>query len=97
MSSPPLLVSVVLPCLNEAETLDRWYPHGSQLRVQLLHGKNPDSVAILREEMLKCYQCHWTPTVEVAPILGAHTGGTLVGLSIGPADLFKEVPGIIMS
>jgi hypothetical protein len=33
----------------------------------------------------------------VAPILGAHTGGTLVGCSIGPADLFREVPGIVMT
>lgn len=77
--------------------LTRFYPEGSAVRVQLLHGKNPEGLAILREEMLKCFECHWTPTVEVAPILGAHTGGTLVGLSIGPADLFKEVPGIIMS
>jgi fatty acid-binding protein DegV len=65
--------------------------------VQLLHGKNPDAVAILREEMLKIYKCRWTPTVPVAPILGAHTGGSLVGVSIGAADLFKEVPGIVMS
>ena len=76
--------------------LTRFYPEGSAVRVQLLHGKNPDAVEILREEMLKCYQCHWTPTVTVAPILGAHTGGSLVGLSIGAADHFKDVPGIVM-
>jgi DegV family protein with EDD domain len=77
--------------------ITRFHPEGSALRVQLLHGKNPDAVEILREELIKCFECHWTPTVSVAPILGAHTGGTLVGCAIGPADVFKEVPGIVMS
>jgi DegV family protein with EDD domain len=77
--------------------ITRFQPEGSALRVQLLHGKNPDSVEILREELSKCFECHWSPTVSVAPILGAHTGGTLVGCSIGPADLFREVPGIVMT
>jgi len=79
------------------QLLTKFYPEGSDVRVQLLHGKNPDAVEILREEVMKCFKCHWTPTVAVAPILGAHTGGTLVGMSIGPAELFTEVPGIVMS
>ncbi len=72
------------------------YPEGTPLRVQLLHGKNPDAVEILREEMASRFECHWTPMVHVAPVLGAHTGESLVGLSVGPADIFKEVPGIVM-
>ncbi len=66
------------------------------LRVQLLHGKNPDAMEILRERMASTFDCCWTPEVNVAPILGAHTGGSLVGLSVGPAGIFKEVPGIVM-
>lgn len=73
------------------------YSDGSALRVQLLHGKHPEGLEILREAMASRFECHWTPTVSVAPILGAHTGASLVGLSVGPAELFREVPGIVMS
>lgn len=72
------------------------YPEGTPLRVQLLHGKNPDALETLRELMASRFDCHWTPTMNVAPILGAHTGETLIGLSVGPADIFREVPGIVM-
>lgn len=74
-----------------------FYPEGTPLRIQLLHGKNPEAIEILKELFQQNFECHWTPTVHVAPILGAHTGGTLVGLSVGPAELFKPVPGVIMS
>ncbi len=74
----------------------RKYPEGSPLRVQLLHGKHPDGLEILREAISSRFECHWTPTVAVAPVLGAHTGPTLVGLCAGPVDLFREVPGIVM-
>lgn len=73
-----------------------WYPEGTALRVQLLHAKNPDAVAILRELMLARFDCHWTPTAIVGPILGAHTGGSLVGMAVGPLALFQDVPGVIV-
>lgn len=72
------------------------YPEGTQIRVQLLHGKNPDAVEILRGLLSNQFECYWTPLVHVAPVLGAHTGESLVGLSVGPADIFKEIPGIVM-
>ncbi len=72
------------------------YPEGTPLRVQLLHGKNPEALEMLRERMAGMFQCHWTPASTVAPILGAHTGESLVGLSVGPACIFEEVPGIVM-
>jgi DegV family protein with EDD domain len=72
------------------------YPNNTALRVQLLHGKNMEAVEVLRECLTNRFECHWTPMVRVAPILGAHTGASLVGLSVGPADIFKDVPGIVM-
>jgi DegV family protein with EDD domain len=72
------------------------YPEGTPLRVQLLHGKNPDAVEILREQLVSRFECHFTPLVHVAPILGAHTGESLVGLSVGPADIYTGLPGIVM-
>jgi DegV family protein with EDD domain len=79
------------------DLLTRFYPEGTALRVQLLHGKNPDALDVLRDEVARRFECYWTPTMSVAPILGAHTGGSLVGMSIGAMDLFKDVPGIVMS
>lgn len=79
-----------------AEIVSRFYPVGTPLRVQLLHGKCPDALEILRDKMASMFECYWTPTANVAPILGAHTGKGVVGLSVGPADLFREVPGICM-
>ena len=79
-----------------AITIAGLYPEGTPLRVQLLHGQNKDAVEILREEMSSRFESHWTPMMHVAPILGAHTGESLVGLSVGPASIFREVPGIIM-
>ena len=73
------------------------YPEGTPLRIQLLHGNNTDAMEMLRERLANQFECHWTPTINVAPILGAHTGSTLVGLSVSPFDIFNEVPGIVMT
>lgn len=62
---------------------------GSRLRVQLLHGDNPEGVQLLQEKMNELFDCVWLPTVPVAPVLGAHTGPGLIGLSVGPASLFE--------
>lgn len=79
-----------------ADLAGKFHPEGTPLRVQLLHGKNPESLAFLRELMESRYPCHWTPTATVGPILGAHTGGGLVGMAVGPFHLFKDIPGIVV-
>jgi DegV family protein with EDD domain len=79
-----------------ADVVAAKYKEGSALRVQLLHGKNLEMAEVLREELLRRFKCHWTPTVSVAPILGAHTGGGVVGLGVGPYDLFCDIPEIVM-
>lgn len=73
-----------------ADVVAERYGSGKQLRVQLLHGNNPEGVALLREKMTERFDCLWLPTVPVAPVLGAHTGPGLVGLSVGPATLFED-------
>lgn len=74
-----------------ANSLLKYYPQGTDLRVQLLHGKNPEAVAILKENVGKLFNCYWEPTAVVGPILGAHTGKGLVGLCAAPMALFKEL------
>lgn len=75
-----------------ANTLLKYYSEGSRLQAQMLHGKNPEAVEQLKEMVGKMFECKWLPTVAVGPILGAHTGATLVGVCAGPAELF-ELPG----
>jgi len=64
------------------------YGDGARLRVQLLHGYNPEGLALLKEKMANRFDCVWSPTVAVEAVLGAHTGPGLIGLSVGPAALF---------
>ena len=66
---------------------------GSALRVQVLHGNNPEAAATLRTLVDKQFKCTWMPTEAIAPVLGAHTGPGLTGAFYGPMDLFREVPG----
>jgi DegV family protein with EDD domain len=67
-----------------------FYKPGSILRVQLLHGDNPDGVEILRERLKQVFEVVWEPVTAVAPVLGAHTGPTVVGLAVGPASIFEH-------
>jgi len=67
------------------------YHEGSKMRVQLLHGMNPSAVDLLNEAVDRVFDCVFLPTLPVAPVLGAHTGPSLVGMSIGGLDLFEEL------
>lgn len=75
-----------------AETVTRWIPEGSRLRVQLLHGNGLEATEVLRERMVQLFECQFLPTTVIAPVLGAHTGPGLVGMAVGPAELWNQVP-----
>jgi DegV family protein with EDD domain len=68
------------------------FPGEKAMRVQLLHGKNPEGVELLRKRLDQLFDCHYEPTVPVAPVLGAHTGPSLVGLAVAPLKTFDNVP-----
>lgn len=65
------------------------YATGSEMRVQLMHGTNPEMVAFLKENFDKAFRCTWLPTISVAPVLGAHTGGGVVAFAAAPIELFE--------
>jgi len=71
-----------------AESLTHFYPEGCLLRTQLLHGNNLLAGAQLREAVEKLFKCNWLPAISVGPILGAHTGPSLIGMSVAPAEVF---------
>ena len=77
-----------------AHTVENWYGStGEALRIQLLHGLNLEGVEMFREELTKrLSNIHWLPTANIAPVLGAHTGPSMVGCAVGPLNLFEALP-----
>jgi DegV family protein with EDD domain len=65
---------------------------GSSLRIQVLHGQNPEGAARLQELFEQHFDCHWLPTGIIAPILGAHTGPSLVGAAYAPLAAYPQLP-----
>ena len=68
------------------------HTEGSALRVQIMHGDVPDSVLLLQDLMNIRFECHWEPVVQIAPVLGAHAGPTLIGISYGALGAYKDIP-----
>jgi DegV family protein with EDD domain len=73
------------------EVVGTMFPEGKPLRVQLLHGQNPEGVEFLRQAISKKFVCQFDPVAIVAPVLGAHTGPSLVGLGVGDPEIFKDL------
>ncbi len=66
------------------------FPQGTVLRVQLLHGNNLGGVEMLRERISSLFECWFDDVVPVAPILGAHTGPSVVGMAVAPLHAFMD-------
>lgn len=61
---------------------------GASLRVQIVHGNNPEGVEMLQEKLASYLNCTFEETLAVAPVLGAHTGPSVIGAGFAPLDLF---------
>lgn len=75
-----------------AEHVTTQYAAGTALRTQVMHAFNPDGAQLLHQHMDKLFKCTWLPVGPVAPVLGAHTGPSLVGVAFAPLDAFPEIP-----
>ncbi len=65
---------------------------GTALRAQIVHGKNPLGVVRLRQELELHFDCHWLPTCQMNPSLGAHAGPTKVSVVYAPLKSYPELP-----
>lgn len=65
---------------------------GSALRVQVGHSHNPGGAAMLREQLERLFECTWLPVVALSPVLGAHTGPSMVGVAYAPQAAFADIP-----
>lgn len=73
------------------DMVQSWYPTGSSLRVQLLHANNLPGIEQFGSKLSELFDVTYLPPVQIGPVLGAHTGTGLVGLSVGPQAIFDEL------
>jgi len=78
--------------LKIADTVAHQYAPGTALRMQPLHGANPEGALLLKKKLEQLFKCTWLPTGPIAPVLGAHTGPGLVGLVYAPQAVFADLP-----
>ena len=70
--------------------MEKTYGEGARLRVQLLHGDNQKGLDLLKTELDHHVEAHYEETLHIAPVLGAHTGPSMIGLSAAPMDIFEN-------
>jgi DegV family protein with EDD domain len=75
-----------------ADVVGNFHLPGASLRIQLIHGDNLEGLEILRQKLCQTFDCHFDPIVNVAPVLGAHTGPSVVGMAVAPIEAYKDVP-----
>ncbi len=68
----------------------KYNPYG-KTRIQLLHGYNLEGLELLKAAISEQMDCVFEQVSEIAPVLGAHTGPSMVGLSAGPLSLFEPL------
>jgi DegV family protein with EDD domain len=73
-----------------AVLMEKMYGEGARLRVQLLHGDFPKGLEMLKEELAQHVEAIYEETLHIAPVLGAHTGPTMIGLSAAPMSIFEN-------
>lgn len=65
-------------------------PTNTPIRVQLIHGNNLEGIAMIRERISELFDCTFDDVIPVAPLLGAHTGPSVVGIAAAPLHIFKN-------
>lgn len=70
--------------------MEKLYGEGARLRIQLLHGDYPKGLEMLKEELDQHIDAVYEETLHIAPVLGAHTGPSMVGLSAAPMTIFEN-------
>lgn len=75
-----------------AEHIASQYKPGTALRTQVMHAFNPEGAELLRQKIDALFKCSWLPVGPIAPVLGAHTGPSMVGAAYAPLDAFPEIP-----
>jgi DegV family protein with EDD domain len=70
----------------------RKYGAGASLRLQAGHSSNPGGLSMLCDLLERTFDCHWLPSASISPVLGAHSGPTLVGVGYAPLEAYADLP-----
>lgn len=74
------------------DLMQKRFGEGTRMRIQPLHGSNLEAIEILRGKLASWLDIRWEPLTPIAPVLGAHTGPSMVGMAIGPLSQFELLP-----
>ena len=74
------------------EVMTQDHSQGSALRIQMAHANNPEGAETLRELLSRAFKCEWLPSVDIAPVLGAHPGPGLVGVVYASTSAYPVLP-----
>lgn len=77
--------------LKLADAVAEKHAPGTAIRVQISHAQAPNEVDELRDRLDTMYKCHWLPTIPLAPVLTAHTGPGLIGITFGAMNDFADI------
>ena len=75
-----------------ANVVLRRHAAGTPLRVQIVHAANVEGAEILRQHLDRLFHCTWMPMGTISPVLGAHTGPTLVGVGFAALADYPALP-----
>jgi DegV family protein with EDD domain len=71
------------------DTVSKMLPGVDAIKVQVMHGANPEGAETLKEKINQAFKCSWLPTGQISFVLGAHTGPSLVGVAFAPRNIFE--------
>lgn len=74
------------------DVIARRHAPSTTLLTQVVQADNPEGTALLRAEVERRYECTWLPDGILSPVLGAHTGPSMVGIIYAATADFPEVP-----
>lgn len=78
---------------NIIENMQKRFGDDERLRVQIVHGMNIPGTETFRAMVDATFNdVVWMPTVAMSPVLGAHTGPTIVGAASAPESVFAALP-----
>jgi DegV family protein with EDD domain len=72
--------------------MTRKHKPGTALRVQVIHALNPEGASMLRNLIDQTFQCTWLPVGYMSPVLGAHTGPSMVGVGYAALADYPVLP-----
>ena len=70
--------------------IQHFFDPARPLCAQVVHGENPEGVALLTAGLTKQLNCAFFPLMQGDLALGAHVGESIVGTAVGYSDLLSE-------